>query len=258
MSASPPDRGADGSAPRWQVRYPLGRTDATRSMGTVAAPMLAGFALASAIVLVTAGRQPPLTGPALVGFAVAAAFLLFCVQLTHTGLLYSAAPADRLAVLADPNDPEQLARAARIQHADTQLQDRYFRRARACYDLGVLALLAALTVAVVPPTWTPWRIVTVAALAVAIATEACWVAAGWLGRRPRWLLPSYRHVRTVLEEPHPTDQHQQGGAQPAAESGQAEVWGSPGKPFNGRRPTGRGLREAIARVLKAGGRRPGP
>ncbi|MEU5962061.1 hypothetical protein ABZ777_12730 [Micromonospora parva] len=183
------------NGPRWLVRYPLGTTDAFRSMGTVAAPLLAGFALATLAVLLTSGVNVRLAGPATFALALAAAMFVFCVQFTVTGLLYSASPAERSGWQPTANDTDVAERMRRVQRRDYLLQGKYLFRARLTYDVGIVSLLAALLALVTPHDWLSWRGAAFAVVAAALTVEFVWVIAGRTRYAPGWLLPSYRHTR---------------------------------------------------------------
>lgn len=181
--------------PRWLVRYPLGTTDALRSMGAVAAPLLAGFALATLAVLLTSDVQVRFAGPATFSLAVASSMFVLCVQFTFTGLLYSATPAERTDWLP-ANDPTVTQRLQQVQRKDHHLQGRYLIRARATYDIGIVSLLVALLALVAPQHWPSWRAAAFLVVVTGLVLELIWVVGGRLRRPPGWLLPSYREVRT--------------------------------------------------------------
>lgn len=187
--------------PNWLVRYPLGTTDALRSMGTVAAPLLAGFALATLAVLLTGDPQVRLAGPATLALALASTMFVLCVQFTVTGLLYSATPAERTDWLPpEPDDPSVTERLQRVQRKDHYLQGKYLARARTTYDVGVVSLLAALLAMVAPQQWPSWRATAFLVVAASLALELIWVVGGRLRRPPSWLLPSYRDVQDSKQQ----------------------------------------------------------
>jgi hypothetical protein len=195
---------------RWLVRYPLGTTDALRSMGTVAAPLLAGFALATLAVLLTGAAQVRFAGPATFALAVASSMFVLCVQFTFTGLLYSATPAERTDWLhPEPDDPSVAQRLQRVQRKDHQLQGRYLTRARITYDIGIISLLAALLALVAPQHWPSWRAAAFLVVTISLLLELIWVVGGRLRHPPGWLLPSYRDVQPQEqdrpEDPRPSD-----------------------------------------------------
>src|SRR5690349_10282784 len=143
LAADGQDDGGEPLHPRmWRVRYPLGTVDAVRSMGTIAAPLLAGFALATVVLLATAAHPPRYADWTIAVFAASAGLFVFSLQFTLAGLLYAAAPSDRLAWRPDAATDAGAREALRlVQRKDDYLQRGYFRRARGCYDLGMLAYL---------------------------------------------------------------------------------------------------------------------
>ncbi|RKR92928.1 hypothetical protein BDK92_7416 [Micromonospora pisi] len=196
MSTPQPER-------RWQVVYPLGRTDAMRAMGTVAAPLLAGFGLATLTMLITGDRPPRLGTVGIVAFAVGSTLFVFSIQFTFAGLLYAATPAERMAWEAgdEPVSAAAAARASDVQQKDTWLADRYFRSARSTYDAGILAHLCGLAAILVPRDGNAGRWIATGVVLAAIAVEVVWIVSAHRGRGPAWLLPGYRHARAALSIP---------------------------------------------------------
>lgn len=184
--------------PRWQARYPLGTTDAFRSMGTVAAPLLAGFAFTTLVILLTAGTTIRLAGPATFALALATTMFILCIQLTFTGLLYSAPPAERTDWQPRATTDSQTAeRVMLVQRKDHQLQGHYLARSRLTYDVGVVSLISALLALVTPTQWLSWRGAAFLVVAASLAVELAWVVGARSRYRPRWLLPSYQHLQST-------------------------------------------------------------
>jgi hypothetical protein len=179
----------------WRVRYPLGTVDAVRSMGTIAAPLLAGFALTTVVLLATASSPPRFADWALAALAAAAGLFVFSLQFTLAGLLYAAPPSDRMAWRPDAATNRGARDALRrVQRKDDYLQREYFRRARGCYDLGMLGYLVGLLVIIYPVHWTVGRAIALGVVALAAVLELVWMVAAWSGKRPAWLLPGYANV----------------------------------------------------------------
>lgn len=183
---------------RWQYRHPLGSVDANRAMGTVAAPLLAGFALATVALLLTTAdaRLMPCYEWAITVFVPAAGLFIFAVQFTFMGLLYAAAPAERLDWLPPGQEPddEAYATATKIQVMDLALQERYFSRAGRLYSLGVLCYTAGLALIIVPSDWDFPRVIALGFITATFALEVIWFVSALFGRRIQWLLPGYSSV----------------------------------------------------------------
>lgn len=181
----------------WQFRDPLGTVDAARAMGTIAAPLLAGFSLTTIVVLLTAGSMPERDWGITV-FAAAAMVFVFSMQFTYMGLMYAASPSERVdwmpRVPGHEPDEDAYADAAKVQAKDFELQERYFTRAGMLYNFGILAYTTGLALILVPKTWTIPRGTAVAILGVAFVLEAIWVTTDLMGHRVQWLLPGYQSL----------------------------------------------------------------
>ena len=178
----------------WVTRYPLGAVDAARAMGTVSAPLLAGFALAVIATVSTSDKQPKHGHAAVAAFAVGACLFVFCVQFTVVLVQYSAPLSERQAWLSVNTTANAQQVAVKVQRRDNRLQARYLLRARLTFDLGVLSHLLGLMALVWPRTWLSWQTPATVAVSAALALELWWIVGTWLGRSPTWLLPGYLEV----------------------------------------------------------------
>jgi hypothetical protein len=181
----------------WQYRNPLGSVDANRAMGTVAAPLLAGFVLTTVVVLLTTSsvKTMPLYEWGVVVFTLAGILFVFTVQFTFMGLMYAASPSERVewlphAVGQDPDDAAY-ATATKVQVMDLALQERYFTRAGRLYALGILCYTAGLGLIIIPRDWGAPRGIALAVLTLAFVLEVVWFGSTLLGRRVQWLIPGY-------------------------------------------------------------------
>jgi hypothetical protein len=164
-----------------------------RAMGTVAAPLLAGFGLATLALLATANTPIRFGDLAITLFTLGSVLFVFCLQFTAAALQFAASPGERLAwrSLTGDLDPDTVAAMYKVQHRDARLLRRYQVRARLTYDLGILGHLGGLLALVAPGRWWSWHSTAFTAVAVAFLLELWWIVGGWLGRPPRWLLPGY-------------------------------------------------------------------
>jgi hypothetical protein len=173
-------------------------------MGTVAAPLLAGFTLASIVALLTAGSMPERDWGIAV-FATAAVMFVFSMQFTYMGLMYAASPSERVDWLprvpgCEPDEAEY-ADAALVQAKDLELQERYFTRAGRLYGFGILGYTAGLGLILVPRTWTPPWGIALAIVAVSFVLEAIWAVSSLMGHRVQWLVPGYESLSRPHREP---------------------------------------------------------
>jgi hypothetical protein len=163
-------------------------------MGTVAAPLLAGFSLATLAVILTADAPIKLADPASFALSLASAAFILCIQFTFTGLLYSAQPGERSAWQPHAaENAEVTERMQQVQRKDHLLQGLYLIRARLTYDIGIVSLLGALLAIVAPSDgWMSWRGASFAVLTASLVIELIWVILARTPLRPKWLLPSYK------------------------------------------------------------------
>jgi len=166
-------------------------------MGTVAAPLLAGFTLTTIVVLLTAGTMPERDWGIAV-FATAAVMFVFSMQFTYMGLMYAASPSERVDWLphlqGQEPDEAEYADAVLVQAKDLELQERYFTRAGTLYGFGILAYTAGLGLILIPRAWTVPRGLTLAVVAASFAIEATWAISSLIGRRVQWLVPGYESL----------------------------------------------------------------
>ena len=138
--------------PDWDPPPLYGAGEAINSMGTIAAPLLAGFSLAAMVQTLTIKtsdtRWPD---AALLLFMLAAVLFITTVQATFWARQYQTNPKEIKDWWPDPTD------AARLEELRYELKwhaagfRMWANRARVTYSAALLALLAALTVLAVPP-----------------------------------------------------------------------------------------------------------
>lgn len=137
--------------PKWRKPAPLGYGNAIDSVGSIAAPLLAGFSLASVLLVADDAANFRWPGGAVLALSVAAVLLIGSVQCAFNARQYLWSAAD----VADWW-PDMKADSPREQLLRTE-QERAFRKwdvwvqwTRLTYHTGIVALLAALGVALPP------------------------------------------------------------------------------------------------------------
>ena len=167
------------TTPIWRRPNPYGFPAAIEGAGTVSSPLLAGFSFTLiGIVLGTtnAFRWPNAALALLVG---ATALLIGSVQSAFWARQYVVTPGE----LAEwwpglYTDPERLHEVRGEQLGHKQLHDRWVRRFAALYHGGILLMLAALAVLLVPPAAVGvGRLAAIVLAIVATVGEAAWIAA---------------------------------------------------------------------------------
>ena len=138
-------------SPKWRKPTPLGYANAIDSVGGVAAPLLAGFSLASVIVIGEDAKNFRWSGAAILAFTIAAVALVGTVQCAFNARQYIWSGADVRAWWPDMEENSEGEAQLRAE------QDWAFGRwqawtewTRRTYALGILALLTALALALPP------------------------------------------------------------------------------------------------------------
>ncbi len=153
------------------------------------APLVAGFELASVVLLLTSdhvARAVPLAGPATVALVLSASLMVFSIRYGFWAVAYWTTPADRL--MWNPAAAVSLAELSRERRA---LAGRltYFemlrRRAENLFELGLVVFLLAVGLVIIPVHWRAsggagWRWGAAGIAAAALAIQALWTAGKWL------------------------------------------------------------------------------
>lgn len=160
------------------------------------APLVAGFELASVVLLLTSdhvARAVPLAGPATVALVLSASLMVFSIRYGFWAVAYWTTPADRL--MWNPAAAASLAELSRERRA---LAGRltYFemlrRRAENLFELGLVVFLLAVVLVIIPVHWRAsggagWRWGAAGIAAAALAIQALWTAGKWLHEHfARW------------------------------------------------------------------------
>jgi hypothetical protein len=158
---------------------PLGYPDSIQTAGAVAAPLLAGFSLTVAILLLPniskANRTFGRFGNLSLGLLLAAAILLvMAVQCAMTARSYQVTPQELLSWWGRPDGPPTPVMLTN-QDLHAQKNARWGGWTRRTYNLGIVLLLAALPLTILPPGNIPtgrWLVAAIAA--VGFLVEFIW------------------------------------------------------------------------------------
>lgn len=139
------------TGPKWRKPAPLGYANAVDSVGAVASPLLAGFSLTTVVLISDDQADFRWPGAAILALAVAAVLLLGAVECAFNARKYIWSADDVRAWWPDMEDGSNREQLLRAQ------QDRAFHRwqawslwTRRAYNVGIIALLVALGLALPP------------------------------------------------------------------------------------------------------------
>ena len=159
-------------------------------MGTIAAPLLAGFSLAAMVQTLTITARDtrwPTVPPLL--FLLASVLFVATVQAMFWARGYQTSPPEIMAWWPDADRPERLELLRRDQKWHAAGFRMWADRARVAYSAALLCLLAALTILAVPATThghePNLRWLAVAVGGAAFLAEAIWIMVSFTS--PKWM-----------------------------------------------------------------------
>jgi len=171
---------ADKPTPTWTVPSPYGYPRALESAGSVAAPLLAGFAVA---VIAQIAAQPDKirwVDAALAVLSLATVLLVFAVQIAFNARQWVVEPGELESWWPDHDDPDRWGqlRADQARYATTfKIAADRFRRV---FNAGLLLLMIGLAAALVPKNdLTAARAVGIIIFAFAALIELWWLVQNW-------------------------------------------------------------------------------
>lgn len=174
-------------APKWRKPRPLGYGTAVESLGSVASPLLAGFSLASVILVSDDSANFRWPGTVVFALAAAAVLLIAAVQFGYNARRYfwsAANVREWWPDVAEDSDREAVLREEQAIAFDQWKTWTLWMRMT--YNLGVLALLVGLALALPPrygtDTQADWRWAAVWLVLAGCAVEASWIVVGFLRR----------------------------------------------------------------------------
>lgn len=186
---SPGMSGSSFVAPRWDAPFPYGFPAAIDSMGSVAAPLLAGFAVTVATLILTNPDVPRWPNPTLALLLVAAFLLGASVQFTFRARLFAVTPADIEVWWPEP-DEWQVRRMRQEQRYHRARYRVWSHRGRVAYNAGIVSFLVGITCTLIPHGQvSDGRLAVIALAALAAAAEAVWVMLSLLRKEPLLVLP---------------------------------------------------------------------
>jgi hypothetical protein len=176
--------------PNWQKPSPLGMGAAVDGVTNVAAPLLAGFGVATIGVVSADSDKFRWPGPVLLCLTLASLLFVTCVQFGFHARRHFYSYTD-LAAWWTENELREHHDLLREEHnADFRLWTRWRDRAYAAYSGGICALWTGVALVLVPPGRgmgpdAVFRWAAAAVAAVAAAAEAVWSAYPQVSRSVR-------------------------------------------------------------------------
>jgi MFS family permease len=174
----------------WKVPRPYGYPDAVTTAGTIAAPLLAGFAITLTVLVIQNGPRMLAPGLALILLSATVVALVAAVQFAFVARLYQVTPSEMLAWWPDSDDPARMAQLVKEQQQHRDKHRRWSAVFRRTYNLGVLLFLASVAVMLMPPSHSHHqteRWIACAVLAVGFFGELGWVIGTWAEQLgPAW------------------------------------------------------------------------
>ena len=135
---------------RWNPPFPYGYPEAIDNVGSISAPLLAGINIALAAVLLTTPAAFPRLHVALFLLVLATAALVAAVQFTYQARQFVVKPDELEAWWPNHNELEQRLILRRIQRYHRRRFGTWAWRARAAYNLGILAFASGVTAILAP------------------------------------------------------------------------------------------------------------
>jgi hypothetical protein len=212
-----------------ELPRPFGQPAATETMGSVAAPLLAGFAFTSVGLILQAEDHLRWPDQTLVLMVCAALLLITSMQAAFNARRHWIPPAEWASWIALTSSSARRDLIWRRVAEDLCPYARWAALARLTYNLAIVLLLAALALLLIPRgSIAGWRLAAIGLATVGALGELCWVIAAYAsrGRSPA----SITYEPDLAHTPSRPTLRPSGGRTPA---------GPPGPPGTGSPTAGR-------------------
>ena len=157
-------------------------------MGSVAAPLLAGFSLTVATLVLTATTAFRWPNVVLGALVVAIAAFVAAVQFAFRARLYAVTPSqiEEWYPNASANRRTMMRREQRLYRSEYR---RWSDRSRSAYNVGLVTLGLGLASALIPPDFTEGRQIVFGLALVGVVVECLWIGHGEFAKHPSPALP---------------------------------------------------------------------
>lgn len=165
---------------RWEAPSEYGYAGAIESMGSIAAPLLAGFSFALALFLLPNTRGSFWTSAALLLLVGAALAFIAAVQFTFRARQFATTPSEIEMWWRNPDEPGRREMLRRDQRFHLSNHRGWAKRASGAYDVGLLIFLLGITTSFVPPGGFRYasdgRLAVIALALAGFVVEFVWIA----------------------------------------------------------------------------------
>lgn len=177
---------------------PFGQAAALEAMGTIAAPLLAGFAFASIGVILQVQKSLRWPDQALVLVVAATLLFITSLQASFNARRHWVPPDQWSAWLGLAPSPARRGQLQREWTSDLASYRRWSEAARITYNLAIVVLLAAIAVLLVPRGDIElWRTIGIVLACAGALGEVAWVLAASRARRPTRKVVRYSRTEVV-------------------------------------------------------------
>lgn len=188
--------------PTWNVPSHYGYPGAIEMMGSVASPLLAGFAIALMGLIVTGSESMRYPDIALLLLALGSVLFILVVQFTFWARLYAVSPNSIAEWWPDfEKDPDRRAMVRREQWSARLNFEVWANRARGAYRGGILSLFFGVAVVLYPSGHiSPLRWTAIGTMLGGMVYEIIWISLSWAGRSDVGRAPWSQLARKVAPE----------------------------------------------------------
>ena len=172
---------AAAQRPRWRRPSPLGYGPSIDAMGNVAAPLLAGFSVATLGIVLTAEQSLRWPGIVIICLTGAAASFVMCLQCGFHARQHLYSPADAADWWEESDLEARRDDIQAEQEHDYEVWLVWMNRTRRLYNSGIYVLWVGIGVALVPPVRESTSEATSRWAAVGVATAALLTELLWSG-----------------------------------------------------------------------------
>jgi hypothetical protein len=187
-------------SPTYEVPPLYGIHGAFDNVGSIAAPLLAGFSVTSMGLVLQVEKDLRWPSLALNFLALASIFFIGAVQFGFWARQYVFTPSDVIQWWPDADNPlrQQMIRREQLEHWHGF--KLWTRRATSGYRLGIVSLLLGLSIMLVPKTaMSVARLTAIAIVLLGLLFELLWITAQWLisTKRYPWILERLEILKPV-------------------------------------------------------------